>query len=130
MTKPPRNRSSMHSATGTHAVETMSLIESDWKNGNFKRWKAAKRRLTGDLQSNDNVMAYAVRKGHWKGVVAVCQDFTPSVEDEMELYDLSRDPFEETDVAKNHPGVVTHLKNLIVSEELSCSCFQCDWPAP
>lgn len=70
--------------------------------------------------------AYAVRSGRWKGVVATCENGVPSVEDDMELFDLDIDPFETTDVASHHPDEVHALKKLVLDEDgISCICFQC-----
>jgi len=77
-----------------------------------------------------NVMAYSVRQGVWKGVVSVCEDLRPSLEDGMELFNLEKDPYERSDIANLRPDVVAKLKALVVSKNLTCQCFQCSWPAP
>jgi arylsulfatase A len=46
----------------------------------------------------------AVRDGKWKGVVY-------SLDDEMQLYDLEKDPSEEDDLAQQFPDKVEALKN-------------------
>src|SRR3990172_8164665 len=48
--------------------------------------------------------AQAVRMGNWKGVVQ------PFGSDQLELYDLSADPGEQTDVAAGHPDVVEKIR--------------------
>lgn len=71
---------------------------------------------------------YAARVGQWKAVVHACSNTTrwqPSAQDRMELYDLSEDPAETTDVAAMHADVVWRIKALLISKGLSCECFQC-----
>ncbi len=71
---------------------------------------------------------YAVRVGSWKAVVHACANatsLTPSMDDVMELYDLSKDPAEATNVAGAHPDVLTRIKALLVQKGLSCTCYQC-----
>lgn len=85
-----------------------------------------------------NIPAYAVRQGNWKGVVSSCGRFDktgmplgkPTLDDKMQLYDLGSDPEERYDVAEANPMAVRMLKELVVSKDLSCDCFQCDWPPP
>ena len=45
----------------------------------------------------------------------------------MELYNLSADPHESTDVSAegDGPAVVADIKRLLVRERLSCRCYQC-----
>lgn len=75
------------------------------------------------------VPGYGVRMNDWKGVVAHCASQEkpprPSFDDTMELYNLSHDPFETTDVAHKNPKVVEELKKLVQSKNLTCTCFQC-----
>ena len=71
---------------------------------------------------------YAVRVGEWKGVVHACADQqakAPSMSDSMELYDLSADPHETTDISAAHPMVVKSIKALLTKQGLSCACWQC-----
>eukprot|EP00440_Ansanella_granifera_P019971 gb/GFBE01021701.1/.p1 GENE.gb/GFBE01021701.1/~~gb/GFBE01021701.1/.p1 ORF type:complete len:492 (+),score=94.38 gb/GFBE01021701.1/:1-1476(+) len=71
---------------------------------------------------------YVVREGRWKGMVPHCMDsekWQPSMGDEMRVYDLETDPFETTDLASKQPDIVHRLKSLVISEELTCMCFQC-----
>lgn len=81
-------------------------------------------------KAGKNTMAYAVRSGNWKGVVPNCKDFSPNLNDDMALFNLHDDPFEEEDIAEDNADVVQKLKEMIVSKDLSCGCFQCDWPPP
>lgn len=79
-----------------------------------------------------NGPGYTVRVGKWKGMVPHCRDqdlVKPSLLDRMRLYDLIDDPLETKDVASRNPEVVRDLKKLVVSENLTCVCYQCFWPA-
>eukprot|EP00439_Symbiodinium_sp_Y106_P082455 s400_g21.t2 len=53
-------------------------------------------------------------------------DYRPSLSDEMHLFDLCEDPFEKTDIAAVKPSTVLQLKQLAVSKNLSCMCYQHD----
>jgi hypothetical protein len=71
-----------------------------------------------------------VRVGEMKGVVHACADhakLVPSMGDVMELYDLTADPFETTNIAAvgRGPAIVESIKRTIVRQGLSCACFQC-----
>eukprot|EP00940_MAST-03C_sp_MAST-3C-sp2_P002291 g2291.t1 len=87
-------------------------------------WAGGESAVVADPEASTT--AYAVRSGNWKGVVAKCESGVPREDDAMELYDLSSDPFETTDIAEDHQDVVSALKKTILSEEgISCRCFQC-----
>jgi len=73
---------------------------------------------------DESSFAYAVRHGRWKGIVAQC-DSAPKRNDTMRLYDLSVDLAETTDVAAQHANITDDLKDFVVSEGLSCKCYQC-----
>ena len=72
---------------------------------------------------------YGVRSGNWKGIVPYCSKATnaPSMDDlaTMQLFDLSSDPFETTNVAAAHPDVVEQIVGTVVAADLSCDCYQC-----
>lgn len=70
---------------------------------------------------------YTIRQGCWKGVVPHCDAalLQPRLADEMHLFDLCEDPFEKTDIAAVKPSIVLQLKQLAVSKNLSCMCYQC-----
>ena len=69
---------------------------------------------------------YAARVGEWKAVVHNCANgASPSDADAMELYNLTADAFERSDVSAQHPRVTARIKALLASEGLSCQCFQC-----
>ena len=75
---------------------------------------------------------YAARVRQWKVVVHACADgqrLVPSMGDTMELYNLTGDPHETTDVAAigEGPVVVEEIKRLLTRQqpELSCVCYQC-----
>lgn len=53
----------------------------------------------------------AVRKGNWKGVRYDVND--PGSQERLELYDLTTDIGETTDVSAAHPEVVTELKEIM-----------------
>ena len=78
------------------------------------------------------VSGYSVRQGEWKGVVQHCADngaLAPSAGDDYELYHLTSDPFEQTDVARGHADIVAQLKALVISKNLTCACYQCAGPS-
>ena len=78
-----------------------------------------------------NGPGYTVRRGRWKGMVPHCRDqdrVKPSFRDRMRLFDLVEDPLETKDVSSSNPQVVQDLKKLVVSQNLSCICYQCFWP--
>lgn len=78
-----------------------------------------------------NGPGYTIRWGNWKGMVPHCWDqdlFKPTRRDRMRLFDLKADPLETTDVAKTKPEIVELLMNLVLSQNLSCLCYQCPWP--
>lgn len=70
---------------------------------------------------------YGVRQNDWKGVVQNCSgpNNTPSMDDKFELYDLTKDLFETTDVSAANPTVVKQMKSFVVSKNWSCHCYQC-----
>ena len=71
---------------------------------------------------------YSIRVGNFKGIVPFCNDGVtnqPSMKDDMQLYNLINDPFEENDVSDVHKDVVLRLKTLIISKDVSCKCYQC-----
>jgi len=66
--------------------------------------------------------------GEWKAVVHECSDqavLQPSLDDVMELYNLTADPWEETNLAAVERSVVVDIKRLLIREDVSCECFQC-----
>ena len=74
---------------------------------------------------------YGIRQGKWKGAVDHCASTAPganqvpSMDDVMLLFDLDNDPFETTDLSKKYPQQVKALKQLAMSKDVSCQCFQC-----
>lgn len=72
---------------------------------------------------------YAVRVGQqWKAVVPSCADSAtkhPSEADAMMLFDLLTDPFETTDVASSHKAEVAAIKQMVIADNLTCTCYQC-----
>ena len=74
---------------------------------------------------------YAARVGEWKAVVHACADASmrPSINDTMELYNLTKDPSETQNVAAVGfgPSVVMDIKRLLMAQQppISCQCFQC-----
>ena len=55
------------------------------------------------------------------GTYSMKQGVTPR----RELYHLPTDPFETTNIAHAHAGVVAQLKAIVISENLTCTCYQC-----
>mmetsp|Transcript_12854 Transcript_12854/g.42707 ORF Transcript_12854/g.42707 Transcript_12854/m.42707 type:complete len:163 (+) Transcript_12854:1280-1768(+) len=87
---------------------------------------AARRGLVGE--SRRRGPGYAARVGEWKAVVHECSDqavLRPSLDDVMELYNLTADPWEETNLAAVERSVVVDIKRLLIREGVSCECFQC-----
>lgn len=71
---------------------------------------------------------YTIRFGKWKGMVPHCKDgrfLKPSMEDQMQLYDLNEDPFETKDIAELNANMTTHLKQFVIAKNLTCACYQC-----
>ena len=80
--------------------------------------------------SSGRSSGYGVRQGNWKGVVPFCSDTKteqPSLGDASTfmLFDLTTDPFEQTDVSASHQDVVTKMIQFVMSKNLSCKCYQC-----
>lgn len=91
-------------------------------------WEERKaRRMEEYVDMGQQAMGYSVRVGDFKGVVKACDPKTlkPGKNDEIEIYDVVNDPFETTDIAAKHSDVATHLKELVVSKDLTCQCWQC-----
>ena len=80
-----------------------------------------------ELGGSGGPSGYGVRVGDWKGVVPHCaaNASVPSHDDPMQLYNLATDPFEATDVAAANADQVKKIIDLLISEDLSCGCFQC-----
>ena len=71
---------------------------------------------------------YAARVGDWKAVCHKCANLTsnaPSMSDVLEIYDLSSDPEETSNVASQHAAKAEEIKALLVGKGLSCECYQC-----
>lgn len=54
----------------------------------------------------------AVRMDKWKGVIYNASEPVP---DDFELYDLSLDPLESTNIAAQHPDVVAQIKAIMIN---------------
>lgn len=68
----------------------------------------------------------AVTAGRWKAVRRAAGPQTPAQAKPTELFDLSADPTESTDVAAEHPDVVARLEAIMDREHVSHP----DWPLP
>lgn len=91
----------------------------------FFTWIGVGGRICDQLR---RLPGYSVRSGRWKGLVPHCEDessLRPSRADAMRLYDLQEDPVEKRDVSAEHPDIVKKLKDLVISQHLSCMCYQC-----
>eukprot|EP00928_Gymnodinium_smaydae_P049917 TRINITY_DN33528_c0_g1_i1.p1 TRINITY_DN33528_c0_g1~~TRINITY_DN33528_c0_g1_i1.p1 ORF type:complete len:506 (+),score=36.65 TRINITY_DN33528_c0_g1_i1:42-1520(+) len=78
--------------------------------------------------SRQEAPGYTVRMGKWKGMVPHCSDangLRPSMNDRMRVYDLDEDPLEFSDLAGEREDVVERLKRHVISQNLSCRCYQC-----
>ena len=62
---------------------------------------------------------------HWKGVVNNCNNGVPSMKDEMQLFNLLNDPFEQKDISKKHENQIQKMKTVVVNSGSSCYCYQC-----
>lgn len=80
-------------------------------------------------QRQRRLPGYSVRSGRWKGLVPHCADqsLRPSEADAMWLYDLQEDPMEKREVSAEHPDIVKKLKDMVISQHLSCMCYQCNF---
>ena len=58
-------------------------------------------------------------------MVLLSVKFRPSLTDAMLLFDLCHDPSEILDLAARKPEIVIRLKQLTVSKNFSCMCYQC-----
>eukprot|EP00927_Polykrikos_kofoidii_P043359 TRINITY_DN3742_c0_g1_i2.p1 TRINITY_DN3742_c0_g1~~TRINITY_DN3742_c0_g1_i2.p1 ORF type:complete len:497 (+),score=70.03 TRINITY_DN3742_c0_g1_i2:85-1575(+) len=91
-------------------------------------WVGDGGRLYGD-SAGKRFPGYTVLvNGRWKGMVPSCANhkaLVPSMRDAMRLFDLDTDPFETKDIAKRRPHIVKRLKKLVISQNLTCMCFQC-----
>lgn len=75
-----------------------------------------------------NGKGYSMRVGNWKGIVTNCNDtanLRPSLADEMMLFDVVNDPFEAVDHSAEQADIVKSFKELIVSKNVTCQCYQC-----
>jgi arylsulfatase A len=70
---------------------------------------------------HENGGRQAVRWGKWKGVRL---NVNTVADPPVELYDLDKDPKEQTDIAAQHPDVVQHIKDRMAEAHHS----NADWP--
>eukprot|EP00039_Didymoeca_costata_P026610 m.16238 g.16238 ORF g.16238 m.16238 type:complete len:463 (+) comp5625_c0_seq2:25-1413(+) len=71
---------------------------------------------------------YGVRMGNFKGVVNDCGKngvMAPQMSDTMEVYDLTKDPFETNDISSSSSEWIQMAKTFLISQNLTCYCFQC-----
>lgn len=62
----------------------------------------------------------------WKGVLPHCGNSgKPSTEDPLQLYDIVADPFETSDIASANQEQVKTILKMLMSENVTCACFQC-----
>ena len=66
----------------------------------------------------------AVRYKHWKGVRL---NASKSKNAPIELYDLSKDPAETTDVAKKHPKIVKKIAKIMEKAHTKSDLFPFEW---
>jgi len=81
-----------------------------------------------DAEKGNNGTGYSMRIGDWKGIVFSCNDtvnLRPSMADNMKLFDVVNDPFESVDRAAEQADRVRLFKELIVSKNVTCECYQC-----
>eukprot|EP01061_Rhynchopus_euleeides_P006541 TRINITY_DN15581_c0_g1_i1.p1 TRINITY_DN15581_c0_g1~~TRINITY_DN15581_c0_g1_i1.p1 ORF type:complete len:506 (+),score=168.16 TRINITY_DN15581_c0_g1_i1:61-1518(+) len=93
-------------------------------------WNGAGSDVGRSGRSAGKSSGYSVRMGDWKGVVPFCSDKVgnkPSQNDTaaMQLYDLASDAFEQRDISKENAAQVEKMVAFIISQDLSCECFQC-----
>jgi arylsulfatase A-like enzyme len=68
--------------------------------------------------------SYSIRVGNMKAVVSNCMD-KPTMSDTMQLFNLTSDPFETTDISQTSQSQVEKIKQFIIGENVSCACYQC-----
>ena len=79
-----------------------------------------------NLESKSSRSGYSIRSGEWKGVVDECgESMVPNMSDAMQLYHLSNDPFETTDVSRRYEDRLVWLKSLAIKAKVTCDCYQC-----
>ena len=66
----------------------------------------------------------AVRYKHWKGVRL---NASKSKNAPIELYDLSKDPAETTDVAKKYPKIVKKIAKIMEKAHTKSDLFPFEW---
>ena len=79
----------------------------------------------GSGKGGKGITAYSIRMNHWKGVVNNCNNGVPSMKDEMQLFNLLNDPFEQNDISKKHENQIQKMKTVVVNSGSSCYCYQC-----
>jgi arylsulfatase A-like enzyme len=94
----------------------------------FFTWIGDGGRFEYEMPPKKGYPGYTVRVGDLKGMVPHCKDtltLQPSMDDDMRLFDLKKDPLETTDLAEINRTVVTRLKRFVMSKNLTCMCYQC-----
>jgi len=87
------------------------------------RGKKQKKHCNLYWEFNEQGGKQAVVKGNWK---LVKLDLFKPEKTRVELYDLAKDPAEQNDIAKDHPGIVAEMTAILVSERTDNPNFPID----
>lgn len=71
--------------------------DTEQKQHDFLYWEFCK-------GGSQKVFSTAIRKQHWKAFHKIGKP--------MELFDLNNDPFEETNIAKKHPDIISQMESI------------------
>jgi arylsulfatase A-like enzyme len=107
---------------------TALYVRTDVASGAERETRAARGAGAGKKNSGYGVRMTGADGTLWKGVVEQCGSTgIPTANDNMEVYNLSSDPFETNNIATTAAGRAQRsaFLALLVEESVLCACFQC-----